>query len=221
MEFLTANTKACSTAAPERQLHLREGQGRDRHRRRRHRHRLRRHLDAPRLQEPGAVRDPAQAADGPRRRTIPGRSGRRSTSSTTARRKPPRSSAPTRASISPPRRSSSATRTATSRPSHTVEIEWAKNDKGQFIPKNIPGTEKVLPAQLVLLAMGFLGPEQPLLEAARRRDATRAATSRPSTASTPPASRASSPPATAAAARAWSSGPSTKAAAPRASATAT
>jgi glutamate synthase (NADPH/NADH) small chain len=47
---------------------------------------------------------------------------------------------------------------------HLVQIEWTKNDKGQFIPKNVPGTEKVLPAQLVLLAMGFLGPEQPLLE---------------------------------------------------------
>src|SRR5262245_23257632 len=48
---------------------------------------------------------------------------------------------------------------------HTVEVKWDRNDKGQFIPKNVPGTEKVLPAQLVLLAMGFLGPEQPLLEA--------------------------------------------------------
>ena len=48
---------------------------------------------------------------------------------------------------------------------HTVLVEWAKNEKGQFIPKNVPGSEKVLPAQLVLLAMGFLGPEQPLLEA--------------------------------------------------------
>jgi len=48
---------------------------------------------------------------------------------------------------------------------HLVNIEWTKNDKGQFIPKNIPGTERVVPAQLVLLAMGFLGPEQPLLEA--------------------------------------------------------
>ncbi len=47
---------------------------------------------------------------------------------------------------------------------HTVEIQWEKNDKGQFIPKEIAGTEKILPAQLVLLAMGFLGPEQPLLE---------------------------------------------------------
>jgi glutamate synthase (NADPH/NADH) small chain len=48
---------------------------------------------------------------------------------------------------------------------HTVEIEWTKNEKGQFIPQNVPGTEKVSPAQLVLLAMGFLGPEQPLLDA--------------------------------------------------------
>jgi glutamate synthase (NADPH) small chain len=48
---------------------------------------------------------------------------------------------------------------------HTVEIEWGKDDQGRFVPKEIPGTEKVRPAQLVLLAMGFLGPEQPLLEA--------------------------------------------------------
>jgi glutamate synthase (NADPH/NADH) small chain len=47
----------------------------------------------------------------------------------------------------------------------TVQVQWERNEKGQFIPKNVPGTEKVLPAQLVLLAMGFLGPEQPLLEA--------------------------------------------------------
>jgi glutamate synthase (NADPH/NADH) small chain len=32
------------------------------------------------------------------------------------------------------------------------------------VPKEVPGTENVRPAQLVLLAMGFLGPEQPLLE---------------------------------------------------------
>jgi glutamate synthase (NADPH/NADH) small chain len=47
----------------------------------------------------------------------------------------------------------------------TVQIQWERNDKGQFAPKEVPGTEKVLPAQLVLLAMGFLGPEQPLLDA--------------------------------------------------------
>jgi glutamate synthase (NADPH/NADH) small chain len=47
---------------------------------------------------------------------------------------------------------------------HTVEIRWEKDESGRFIPKEVPGTEKVRPAQLVLLAMGFLGPEQPLLE---------------------------------------------------------
>jgi glutamate synthase (NADPH/NADH) small chain len=47
----------------------------------------------------------------------------------------------------------------------TVKIQWERNDKGQFIPKEVPGTEKIIPAQLVLLAMGFLGPEQPLLDA--------------------------------------------------------
>jgi glutamate synthase (NADPH/NADH) small chain len=46
----------------------------------------------------------------------------------------------------------------------TVEITWEKNEKGQFIPKERPGTEKTRPAQLVLLAMGFLGPEQALIK---------------------------------------------------------
>ena len=102
---------------------------------------------------------------------------------------------------------------------HTVQIQWERNDKGQFIPKEVPGTEKVLPAQLVLLAMGFLGPEQPLLEALGvERDAAheRQGRVREILART---SRACLPPATAAAARAWSCGLSTKAAAPPASAT--
>src|SRR5882724_946598 len=47
----------------------------------------------------------------------------------------------------------------------TVNIKWERNDKGQFVPVEQPGSEKEHPAQLVLLAMGFLGPEQPLLEA--------------------------------------------------------
>ena len=46
-----------------------------------------------------------------------------------------------------------------------VQIQWERNEKGQFVPKEVPGTEQVRPVQLVLLAMGFLGPEQPLLEA--------------------------------------------------------
>jgi glutamate synthase (NADPH/NADH) small chain len=48
---------------------------------------------------------------------------------------------------------------------HVVNVEWKKDDKGNFGPQKIAGTEKVIPAELVLLAMGFLGPEQPLLEA--------------------------------------------------------
>jgi glutamate synthase (NADPH/NADH) small chain len=46
----------------------------------------------------------------------------------------------------------------------TVEIKWERNEKGQFVPKEVPGTEKTRPAQLVLLAMGFLGPEQGLVK---------------------------------------------------------
>ncbi|MEM7112199.1 MAG: glutamate synthase subunit beta [Chloroflexota bacterium] len=46
----------------------------------------------------------------------------------------------------------------------TVEVEWAAGENGRKSPKPIPGTEKTWPAQLVLLAMGFLGPEQSLIE---------------------------------------------------------
>jgi glutamate synthase (NADPH/NADH) small chain len=54
----------------------------------------------------------------------------------------------------------------------TVQIQWERNDKGQFVPNELAGTEQVHPAQLVLLAMGFLGPEQPLLdELGLQRDA--------------------------------------------------
>lgn len=41
-----------------------------------------------------------------------------------------------------------------------VQIEWKKNDKGQMTPVEIAGTEKTIPADLVLLALGFLGPEE-------------------------------------------------------------
>ncbi len=47
---------------------------------------------------------------------------------------------------------------------HTVQIEWVTGNNGNRpTPKEIPGTEKVWPAQLVLLSMGFLGPEDTLL----------------------------------------------------------
>ncbi len=46
---------------------------------------------------------------------------------------------------------------------HTVEVRWDKNAQGQMFPVEVPGTDKVWPAQLVLLAMGFLGPEDAVL----------------------------------------------------------
>jgi len=46
----------------------------------------------------------------------------------------------------------------------TVEIQWERDAAGRYVPKDIPGSERARPTQLVLLAMGFLGPEQPLLE---------------------------------------------------------
>ncbi len=46
---------------------------------------------------------------------------------------------------------------------HTVRIEWVR-DNGRMTMKQVPGSEQVFPAQLVLLAMGFLGPENQLLD---------------------------------------------------------
>ena len=54
----------------------------------------------------------------------------------------------------------------------TVEISWEKNAAGQMIPVERPGSEKTTPADLVLLAMGFTGPEEGLLkDLAVERDA--------------------------------------------------
>jgi len=46
---------------------------------------------------------------------------------------------------------------------HTIDVQWVKGDNGALFPKKIPGTEKVWKADLVLLAMGFLGPEDTIL----------------------------------------------------------
>ncbi len=45
-----------------------------------------------------------------------------------------------------------------------VEIEWTKDDQGRFSPKDIPGTQRTIPCQLALLAMGFEGPEKDVVE---------------------------------------------------------
>jgi glutamate synthase (NADPH/NADH) small chain len=46
---------------------------------------------------------------------------------------------------------------------HTIQIEWHMGENGRTSFREIPGTEKVWPAQLVFLALGFLGPEDGLL----------------------------------------------------------
>ena len=47
---------------------------------------------------------------------------------------------------------------------HTVNVDWQKNPEGQMIPSEVAGSEKVYPADLVLLAMGFMGPEGKMLD---------------------------------------------------------
>ena len=42
----------------------------------------------------------------------------------------------------------------------TVRLEWTKGEDGRFQMKEKPGTEQTFEAQLVFLAMGFLGPEE-------------------------------------------------------------
>jgi glutamate synthase (NADPH/NADH) small chain len=41
----------------------------------------------------------------------------------------------------------------------TVQIEWDQGTKGRPLMREIPGTEREWPAQLILLALGFAGPE--------------------------------------------------------------
>ena len=45
-----------------------------------------------------------------------------------------------------------------------VDIQWAKDAQGRFTPQELPGSLRVIPAQLVLLAMGFTGPESNLID---------------------------------------------------------
>lgn len=45
---------------------------------------------------------------------------------------------------------------------NTIEVEWTQSENGAWSMKEAPGTEKYYPADLILLAMGFLGPEKSL-----------------------------------------------------------
>jgi glutamate synthase (NADPH/NADH) small chain len=42
-----------------------------------------------------------------------------------------------------------------------IRVEWAKDANGRFVMREIPGSAYSLQANLVLLAMGFLGPRRP------------------------------------------------------------
>lgn len=46
----------------------------------------------------------------------------------------------------------------------TVEVEWKFNDRGFMVPVEIPGSQRIWKADLVLLAMGFLGPEDSIVK---------------------------------------------------------
>jgi glutamate synthase (NADPH/NADH) small chain len=46
---------------------------------------------------------------------------------------------------------------------HAVQVEWIVEGDGRMTPREVPGTERVYPARLVLLALGFLGPEAQVL----------------------------------------------------------
>ena len=45
----------------------------------------------------------------------------------------------------------------------TVDIGWEQDDSGRLLPRERPDSEQRVPAELVLLAMGFTGPEDGLL----------------------------------------------------------
>ncbi len=46
----------------------------------------------------------------------------------------------------------------------TVRVDWTKDDAGKWQMTEVPGSEETFDADLVLLAMGFLGPEDTLAE---------------------------------------------------------
>ena len=47
---------------------------------------------------------------------------------------------------------------------HIYDVEWTKNEQGALFPSAWRNRKRYLNADLVLLAMGFLGPEDPVLE---------------------------------------------------------
>ncbi|THV07938.1 NADPH-dependent glutamate synthase [Dendrothele bispora CBS 962.96] len=48
---------------------------------------------------------------------------------------------------------------------NTVRVEWTKDSGGKWKMEEVPGSEKFFPAQLVFLALGFLGPQSEVIKA--------------------------------------------------------
>ncbi|MBY6035834.1 glutamate synthase subunit beta [Fictibacillus nanhaiensis] len=46
---------------------------------------------------------------------------------------------------------------------HTIQMKKTSDENGNIVFEEIPGTEKIWPADLVFIAIGFEGPEQPVL----------------------------------------------------------
>ncbi|KAI9859258.1 MAG: glutamate synthase [NADH] [Trichoglossum hirsutum] len=54
---------------------------------------------------------------------------------------------------------------------NTIRVDWTKGSQGGWDMKQVEGTEQYFPADLVLLSMGFLGPEDRLLGNGIEKDA--------------------------------------------------
>lgn len=46
-----------------------------------------------------------------------------------------------------------------------VRVEWTKDSGGRWKMEEVPGSEKFFSAQLVFLALGFLGPQSEIVNA--------------------------------------------------------
>jgi glutamate synthase (NADPH/NADH) small chain len=50
---------------------------------------------------------------------------------------------------------------------HTIKVRWEQSETGRMNLMEVANSEEVIPADLVLLAMGFTGPEKTLIDALR------------------------------------------------------
>lgn len=56
---------------------------------------------------------------------------------------------------------------------NTVRVEWTKDSRGGWKMEDVPGSERFFPAQLVFLALGFLGPESEVVKALKVKQGPR------------------------------------------------